>query len=68
VVLSSRLDTLSFTVHSLLTRLQSGQGTLGRALNEDSLYQNLLFATINLDSLLTDFKRNPKKYIHFSVF
>ena len=68
VVLSSRLDTLSTTVLSLLTKLQSGQGTLGRALNEDSLYQNLLFATSNLDSLLTDFKRNPKKYIHFSVF
>jgi phospholipid/cholesterol/gamma-HCH transport system substrate-binding protein len=67
-ILADRLDTLSTSAHALLLNLQKGQGTLGKALTSDSLYQQLLQATTNLDSLVTDFKKHPKKYIHFSVF
>lgn len=68
VELSGRLDSLSTSVHGLLSELERGQGTLGRALKDDSLYQGLLNATTNLDSLVTDFKKHPKKYIHISLF
>jgi phospholipid/cholesterol/gamma-HCH transport system substrate-binding protein len=67
-VISGRMDSLSVSVHNLITDLEAGRGTLGKALKEDSLYQSLLKTAVDLDSLLTDFKANPKKYIHFSIF
>jgi phospholipid/cholesterol/gamma-HCH transport system substrate-binding protein len=66
--ISGRIDTLSQSIQSLVADMESGRGTLGRALKEDSLYNSLMKAATDLDSLLTDFKANPKKYIHFSVF
>lgn len=66
--ISGRIDTLSQSIQSLVSDMESGRGTLGKAFKEDSLYNSLMKAATDLDSLLTDFKANPKKYIHFSVF
>jgi phospholipid/cholesterol/gamma-HCH transport system substrate-binding protein len=55
-------------VHKLLSNLESGEGTLGKALKDDSLYNQLVSATVNLDSLITDFKKHPKKYVKLSIF
>lgn len=68
VEIASKLDTLSQSVHKLLGNLESGEGTLGRALKNDSLYNQLVSATVNLDSLITDFKKHPKKYVKLSIF
>ena len=67
-VISGRMDSLSASVQNLVAELEAGRGTIGRALKEDSLYQSLFKTAVDLDSLLTDFKANPKKYIHFSIF
>jgi phospholipid/cholesterol/gamma-HCH transport system substrate-binding protein len=67
-VISGRMDSLSMSVQNLISEMEAGRGTLGKALKEDSLYQSLLKTAVDLDSLLTDFKANPKKYIHFSIF
>ena len=66
--IAGRIDTLSITIQDLVSDMESGQGTIGKAFKEDSLYNSLMKAATDLDSLLTDFKANPKKYIHFSVF
>ena len=39
-------------VDSLMTRLNSGQGTAGKLLRDDSLYTNLVSVTANADSLV----------------
>ncbi len=67
-VFSGRMDSLSMSVQNLIADMEAGQGTLGRMLKEDSLYQSLYKTAVDLDSLITDFKANPKKYIHFSIF
>ena len=67
-VISGRMDSLSMSVQNLISEMEAGRGTLGKALKEDSLYQSLLKTAVDLDSLLTDFKANPKKYVHFSIF
>lgn len=67
-VISSRLDSLSMSVQNLISEMEAGRGTLGKVLKEDSLYQSLYKTAVDLDSLITDFKANPKKYIHFSIF
>ena len=67
-VISGRMDSLSMSVQNLISEMEAGRGTLGKVLKEDSLYQSLLKTAVDLDSLLTDFKANPKKYVHFSIF
>jgi phospholipid/cholesterol/gamma-HCH transport system substrate-binding protein len=37
-------------------------------MNNDSLYISLAKATAQIDSLASDIEKQPKKYVHFSVF
>ncbi|NOX17209.1 MAG: MCE family protein [Chlorobi bacterium] len=53
---------------SLLANLNEGKGSAGNLLKSDSLYQNLNRAITSIDSLVSDIKKNPKKYIDVSVF
>ncbi len=52
----------------LLTKINEGQGTLGKLAKNDSLYNNLNKSGEDLDKLLKDLRINPERYIHFSVF
>ena len=49
-------------------KINSGEGTLGKLINDKSMYNNLEAATGELEQLLRDIKLNPKRYIHFSIF
>jgi phospholipid/cholesterol/gamma-HCH transport system substrate-binding protein len=56
------------TVQKILTSLESGQGSAGKLLKNDSLYLGLNKTLIDLDKLLLDFRLQPKRYLNFSVF
>ncbi|MBT8296352.1 MAG: MCE family protein [Gramella sp.] len=49
-------------------KLNNGEGTAARLINDDAVYNNLDRATKQLEQLLQDIKLNPKRYVHFSVF
>lgn len=49
-------------------KINEGGGSLGKLMNNDSLYQNLNNSAESLDRLLIDLRENPNRYIHFSVF
>jgi len=51
-----------------LESINSGKGTAGKLITNDSLYTNLSNSLESLNILLTDMKANPKKYVHFSLF
>lgn len=51
-----------------ISKLNTNNGTLGKLMNDDSLYRHLEYASKNLDALFIDIKKNPKRYVHFSVF
>jgi phospholipid/cholesterol/gamma-HCH transport system substrate-binding protein len=69
---------LAGTIHSLhmttdqlnktLVSLNEGKGTMSKLMKNDSLYRNLNASSASLNALLVDFKANPKRYVHFSVF
>lgn len=50
------------------TKINSGEGTVGMLINNDSLYTNLNNLASDLDSLIIDLNENPKRYVHFSLF
>ena len=52
----------------LMENLNNGQGTAGKLMTDDSLYQNLSNSLESLNLLLLDLKANPKRYVNFSVF
>jgi phospholipid/cholesterol/gamma-HCH transport system substrate-binding protein len=52
----------------LMENLNSGQGTAGKLMTNDTLYQNLSNSLESLNLLLLDLKANPKRYVNFSVF
>ncbi len=69
--LQATLDSVNTAVgslHKLLAQAQDPDGTLGRMMNDPTLYNNLNHTIQSADSLVTDLKTNPKRYVHFSVF
>ena len=56
------------SVHTMMEQMQSPQGTLGKLMNDPSVYDNLNRTVQSADSLVSDLKAHPKRYVHFSVF
>ncbi len=63
-----RANRVSAKLDSMLTRIQSGNGTAGKLFRDDSLYKNLNTAIIHLDSLIQDIHKNPEKFLKIEVF
>ena len=69
--LSNLLSNLEVSVNgisSIVNKLDSDKSTIGKLINEDEVYNNLNSSIESLNSLISDIKENPKKYVHFSVF
>jgi len=64
----ARLNKSLDNVQTILDKVNRGEGTLGMLMNDDSLYLELNRSASALDSLLVDIKRNPKRYVRFSLF
>ncbi len=64
----NRVNASLDNANTILAKINSGEGTMGKLVNNDSLYLCLESASKDLDLLLIDLKENPKRYIHFSVF
>ncbi len=52
----------------IVSSIEAGKGTLGKIVNDESLYESLMDASDELESLLSDLKNHPKRYINLSVF
>lgn len=55
-------------LNETMTQINSGKGTIGKLMKNDSLYNHLNDASADLDKLLIDLKANPGRYVHVSVF
>ena len=49
-------------LNSVLAKIDSGQGALGKLMNEEGLYDNIEGATKEMEELLRDIKLHPKRY------
>jgi len=66
--LAGRLDSLRAALQSVTGKLDSGEGTLGKLLNDDKLYQDVSATTKTIKALIEDIKANPKKYFKVEIF
>lgn len=60
-------DTAS-SLKTISGRLERGEGTAGKLLKEDELYNEALATTTEAKGLVQDIKERPQRYIHFSIF
>ena len=52
----------------MLDGINKGQGTIGKLVTDDELYNNIAAMSKELENLLREMKLNPKRFVHFSLF
>lgn len=62
------LEKTTAQIQQLVEKMEKGEGSLGKLLNEETLYNKLLYSAEALETLLVDLKSHPKRYVHFSIF
>lgn len=62
------LRVLSAKVSQTMGKINSSTGTAGMLVNDDELYTKAIQSIENLDALVQDIKKHPKKYVKFSLF
>ena len=64
----ARADSTFQSVQRFATRIEAGEGAVGRLLTDSTLALRLESAAAQLDSLLADVKANPRRYVRLSIF
>ena len=59
---------LSAEVRAITQQLNRGEGTAGQLLQNREFFDNLARTIAELNEFLADIKKNPKKYVKFSIF
>jgi phospholipid/cholesterol/gamma-HCH transport system substrate-binding protein len=62
-----RLDSVTNRLDELVNRLNQGEGTAGQLLKDKQLYENMNKTVAEMQSLLADIRRDPKKYLNVKV-
>jgi phospholipid/cholesterol/gamma-HCH transport system substrate-binding protein len=65
--LFERLTALTERLDALSNGLQTGRGTAGRLLQDDVLYDNMNTAVAEMRQLISDIRKDPKKYLNVKV-
>lgn len=58
----TELQTTISAFKTMLTSIDNGEGSIGKLMKDDGLYNNLEGATKELEALLRDIKLHPKRY------
>ena len=66
--LSRELKQTNAQVQTVVAKVSSGDGTVGKLMNDDAIYRRLDSVLLRVDSLMADIKNNPRKYINLKIF
>lgn len=55
-------------IADIADKINKGEGTIGMLIHNDSLYYQLEKSASDLNKLLEDIRKNPRKYVRFSLF
>jgi phospholipid/cholesterol/gamma-HCH transport system substrate-binding protein len=60
---SESFSSLTDKLDLILTKMENGEGTLGKLINNDTLHENMNSLVNEVRALIKDFKDNPTKYM-----
>lgn len=66
--LQATVDQLKSTITALDANVNNPNGTVGRLLNDQQLYNQLHKSALSLEILLDDVRVHPKRYVNISLF
>ena len=67
-LVTATLQRTSTSLDSILLKVNSGRGSMGRLVNDTTLVSDLHQASTALTDLLTDLKAHPGRYVNVHVF
>ena len=62
------LNTSIAQFNTTMKKINEGNGTMAKLMNDKKLYDNLERSTKELELLLKDLREHPKRYVHFSIW
>jgi phospholipid/cholesterol/gamma-HCH transport system substrate-binding protein len=65
---SMKLETTTESLNSVLAKVKNGEGTLGKLVQDDRLYNHMDSLSMNLNLLVKDLRENPQRYVKLSLF
>ena len=68
VSLLTRADNSVKAIEEISARVNRGEGTLGKTVNDKELYERMNRMVDSVDQLVSDIKKNPGRYVKFSLF
>lgn len=66
--LTVRMDSLRASLQSVTNKIDHGDGSLAKLINDRKLYDEVNTSVTSLRTLVEDMKKNPKKYINLRIF
>jgi phospholipid/cholesterol/gamma-HCH transport system substrate-binding protein len=67
-ITATTADTALRNVGQIAAAVRRGEGTLGKLLRDTTLYMSLVETNVEVQALLRDIRRNPRRYINLRVF
>lgn len=64
----TNLNTTVDKLNGIIATIESGEGSVGKLLSDDAVYNSIDETIGSLNALLTDLKEHPMRYVHFSLF
>lgn len=65
---TASLDSTTIRLNGMLSKIERGEGTAGKLVSDTALYQDIRNLVAHTDSLISEFKRDPKKFINLRIF
>jgi phospholipid/cholesterol/gamma-HCH transport system substrate-binding protein len=63
-----KLETTTESINSVLAKIKNGEGTLGKLVQDERLYNHMDSLSMNLNLLVKDLRENPQRYVRLSLF
>ena len=65
---TEELKTVSASLDTIVRRIEGGEGTLGKLINEDEVHDEFLAAIQEVRDLVAEIRNNPNSFVKFSLF
>ena len=66
--MSAQLKATSGKLDVIIAKVDSGNGSAAKLLNDPGVYNDVRTLLARMDSLVADIKKNPKRYINVKIF